>query len=104
MSIVNWLEDWYDSNCDGDWEHTFGAEIGTLDNPGWRLRLNVSETMYENVAFVDIIINRTDSDWVHCRKIDGNIDCAGGSKNLGEMLEIVKKWMDDNKHLALKTP
>ena len=35
VSIINWLEEWYVSNCDGDWEHTFGITINTIDNPGW---------------------------------------------------------------------
>jgi len=97
MSIINWLENWYESNCDGDWEHLFGVSIDTLDNPGWSIILNIAETQYEDVAFVDVSIDRTEHDWVRCRKIDGNIDCAGGPRNLEEMLEIIKKWMDDNK-------
>ena len=32
MSLIRWLEEWYKSQCDGDWEHLFGVEIGTLDN------------------------------------------------------------------------
>ena len=97
MSIINWLEKWYESNCNGDWEHTFGVAISTLDNPGWHVQLNVIETTYEDVIFDDVIIERTDNDWVHCKKIEGNVECAGGPKNLGEMLEIIKKWMDKNK-------
>ena len=97
MNIINWLEKWYESNCNGDWEHTFGIEISTLDNPGWRVQLNVIETIYKDVIFDDVIIERTDNDWVHCKKIEGNIDCAGGPKNLEEMLEIIKKWMDESK-------
>ena len=95
--MIKWLEEWYASNCDGDWEHMYGVDITTLDNPGWHLKLNVLETLYEDVIFEDLIIERTDDDWVHCRKKDGKIDCAGGSRNLEEMLKIIKKWMDDNK-------
>jgi hypothetical protein len=96
VDIINWLEKWYASNCNGDWEHTFGVEISTLDNPGWRVQFNITETMYQDIAFNDVIIERTDDDWVHCKKNNGNIDCAGGPKNLGEMLGIVKKWMSNN--------
>jgi len=97
MNIIKWLENWYESNCDGYWEHLFGISIDTLDNPGWRIKLNIAETLYESVAFVDVTIDRTEHDWVRCWKADGNIECAGGPKNLEEMLEIIKKWMDDNK-------
>jgi len=30
---------WYEGHCDGDWEHGFGPEIETIDNPGWRLKI-----------------------------------------------------------------
>jgi len=97
MNLITWLEDWYTSNCDGDWEHQYGISIETLDNPGWHLKLNLTYTLYDDVAFEEIKIERTEHDWVWCRKFDGNIDCMGGPKNFGEMLGIVKKWMDDNK-------
>jgi len=97
MSIIKWLEEWYESNCDDLWEHAYGVIIDTLDNPGWRLRFDIIETPYEHIVFDDVIIKRTDTDWIHCRKKDGYIDCGGGPKNLEEMLELVKKWMDDNK-------
>lgn len=35
--LIDRLEDWYQSNCDGDWEHGFGVTIESLDNPGWSL-------------------------------------------------------------------
>ena len=95
--MIKWLEEWYASNCDGVWEHMYGVDITTLDNPGWRLKLNILETLYEDVEFADIMIERTENDWVYCRKIDGKIDCADGLRNLEEMLKIIKKWMDDNK-------
>ena len=28
-------QQWYQSKCDGTWEHMYGVEIDTLDNPGW---------------------------------------------------------------------
>jgi len=97
MDLINWLEGWYESNCDGSWEHLYGISIDTIDNPGWHLKVNILDTLYENVTFDDITIERTEHDWMFCRKIDGNIDCAGGPRNLNEMLEIIKKWMEENK-------
>jgi len=39
------LEDWYASVCDGDWEHTYGVKIGTLDNPGWTVDIDLRQTL-----------------------------------------------------------
>jgi hypothetical protein len=33
-SILPKLQTWYTEECNGDWEHQFGVDIGTLDNPG----------------------------------------------------------------------
>ena len=32
---------WFQSKCDGDWEHRHGVQIETCDNPGWILRVRV---------------------------------------------------------------
>jgi hypothetical protein len=32
--LLKRLQDWYVSQCDGGWEHTYGISIDTLDNPG----------------------------------------------------------------------
>lgn len=33
MEIFKWLEKWYSSKCDGEWENYYGIKINTLDNP-----------------------------------------------------------------------
>ncbi len=34
MDTLNWIQSWYYENCDGDWEHSYGMRIDTVDNPG----------------------------------------------------------------------
>jgi hypothetical protein len=36
-----WLEQWYQEQCDGDWEHHCGVTIETLDNPGWLVQADL---------------------------------------------------------------
>ena len=40
QSELEALQHWYESQCDGDWEHEFGVKIGTLDNPGWMVDIS----------------------------------------------------------------
>ncbi len=42
--MINWLENWYSSQCDGSWEHFYGIKIETLDNPGWAVEIDLCET------------------------------------------------------------
>lgn len=39
--MIQWLQNWYSSNCDGDWEHDYGITIETIDNPGWNIKIDV---------------------------------------------------------------
>ena len=39
--VLEWLEQWYQSQCDGEWEHDCGVTIETLDNPGWLVQVDL---------------------------------------------------------------
>ena len=40
------LQRWYVAQCDGEWEHAYGVEIGTLDNPGWSISDRSQDHVY----------------------------------------------------------
>ena len=42
------LQDWYQQECDGNWEHQYGIKIDTLDNHGWYVAIDLVETSLEN--------------------------------------------------------
>lgn len=44
MNMIAWLSEWYKSNCDGDWEHYYGIKIDTIDNPGWKVDIDLVDT------------------------------------------------------------
>ncbi|MED1785455.1 immunity 53 family protein [Brevibacillus fortis] len=95
MELIKWLENYYSSNCDGDWEHGYGITICTIDNPGWSIKVNLRETPLENKRpFQKYVVERTENDWVHCRLKDGCFEAFGGPKNLNEILEFFKQWAE----------
>jgi len=59
------LEKWYLDRCDGYWEHSWGVKIQTLDNPGWRIEINLNETTAQLRILPRQKIERTESDWIH---------------------------------------
>jgi hypothetical protein len=88
------LQLWYEGECDGYWEHLWGVTIETLDNPGWSIRVNLEETSLECKPFDTKTIERTDTDWLHCR-VEGEMEAenrqffaACGPRNLDEVLRI----------------
>lgn len=88
------MEDWYLSQCDGDWEHGYGIKIVTLDNPGWSVSINLQETTLENKPFESWVKERTEHDWIHCRLKEGYFEARCGPQNLGEILLIFKDWVE----------
>jgi hypothetical protein len=50
VQMIGQLEAWYLRQCDGDWEHSFGISIETMDNPGWSVTIDLDETSAEGLA------------------------------------------------------
>jgi len=51
MPSISELEKWYLSQCNEDREHTYGIEIGTLDNLGWFLKVDLTDTDVEYTEY-----------------------------------------------------
>jgi hypothetical protein len=107
MTTLQRLMNWYESNCDGDWEHSFGVRISTLDNPGWRIQVSLSKTPLENRDFDSIREDRSDHDWIFCRVEDEDgrrFPAYGGVKNLEELILIFLGWADSAGETADTSP
>jgi hypothetical protein len=91
---IQWLESFYSSYCDGDWEHESRVRISTIDNPGWSFSINLQGTPFEKALFVKKKNDNSESDWVHCWLEDGLWEGRGGSRNLGEILEEFRSWVE----------
>lgn len=95
---VSQIENWYAANCDGDWEHQGGLDISTLDNPGWRVQLDLDTIEHrfdETVASLDRSVADDDvtsgPDWIFYR-FDRNknvLVAYCGVRNLTEVLAFM---------------
>ncbi len=94
MNTLNRIMAWYESNCNDDWEHSYGIKIDTLDNPGWVLYVDLSETELEKKIFQEIDLQRSETDWVYCTITDCMFKGAGGVNNLEELLLIFLEWVE----------
>ncbi|MBN3524651.1 immunity 53 family protein [Paenibacillus apiarius] len=92
METLKWLQNWYYQNCNGDWEHSYGVKIDTVDNPGWSVEINLADTYLENEHFDSIEDERDDQDWFYCIVRDGVFQGAGGAMNLEEILNCFRQW------------
>ncbi|VWD62289.1 hypothetical protein BLA39750_07530 [Burkholderia lata] len=84
------LQRWYESRCDGVWEHAHGIEIATLDNPGWKVKLDGGS--FGKV--IDLAIERDESDWISVRATGAEFAGYGGGGNLLELLTLAVEWIN----------
>jgi len=95
------LQEWYLANCNGDWEHTYGVTIETLDNPGWALTVDLEDTRLMDAPFEKVHIQRDDEDdWIICRKDGFKFRCDGGPHNLEEIVNVFLNWARSNNEKA----
>ena len=87
-----WLQHWYQSHCNGDWEHGPGIHISTIDNPGWSIKIDLQDTELQNKQFNRIHVEHTENDWIICFVEESSFQGACGPTNLLEVLMIFQKW------------
>lgn len=91
-SLLSDLQNWYAAQCDGDWEHFFGITIETLDNPGWRIRIQLQGTRLDGKSFEAIEQHDTDDCWLSCQVEDGVFLGAGDPGRLAEIIRTFLVW------------
>jgi hypothetical protein len=82
------LEKWYAEQCNGEWEHAWGVRIDTLDNPGWRVHIQLRETKKQDATLARAKLTRSDDDWILYWVEKSEFQIACGPKNLSEAIDI----------------
>lgn len=96
MDTLAWIQDWYTRHCDGEWEQEHGIGVSTLENPGWMVDINLSDTELAEVPFERLEVGRTAKDWLEIWVEDEVFYGAGGTQNLAEIFEIFREWADQH--------
>ncbi len=93
MDVLHDLCKWYAAQCDGDWEHSYGIRISTLDNPGWSVTVDLRGTALEDRPFDVVNVERGERDWMYCWVEEGRFEGRGGPHNLADILEVFRTWV-----------
>jgi len=94
MDTLTWIQNWYTRHCNGEWEQEHGIGISTLENPGWMVDINLTDTELAEASFEKFENERSEQDWIECWVEDQVFYGAGGTTNLGEILEVFRAWAD----------
>ena len=88
MNIIEWLQEWTKSQIDGDWEHEQGVQIDMYDNPGWFIKVDISNYIdfveEEVVVYFDVLHD----DPTYVETLRNVYDLTGSSR----VLEIINHF------------
>ena len=90
--MLKWLEKWFDSQYDGNWEHNEGIKIKTIDNPGWSINIYFSDNNI--IDKLPVLIEINESRWVSYSISDGYFKAYGGIYDLNILIYIFKLFID----------
>lgn len=95
IKSIERLQAWYRNNCGGDWEHSYGVKIETLDNPGWSVKIDLSETRYKDLKHDKLNKDYGDHDWMQCSISDKVFVGCGSCNKLNMILQTFFEWVDE---------
>ncbi|WP_267426755.1 immunity 53 family protein [Methylobacterium sp. GC_Met_2] len=95
MDRIERLCAWYESQCKDEWQEEYGISITSLDNPGWRVTVDLTRTSLENAVFEDIEKENSTTDWCFIKKQGKVFEAFGGVFNLAEILDIFLIWSEN---------
>jgi len=93
VTTLRRLTDWYQTQCNGLWEHSYGIRIDTLDNPGWSITINLAETSLETRAFAECEDRYLDEvNWLRCWREGAEFRAVCGPERLEDALLVFLDW------------
>jgi Immunity protein 53 len=92
LSVIEQLEAWYATHCNGEWEHHHGVRIDTLDNPGWSVTIDLAGTPLAEVPFSEVKELNAETDWLRCVVREQRFEGHGGPAMLRRILGIFLEW------------
>jgi hypothetical protein len=100
-----WLTQWYFSQCDADWEHAYGITVETLDNPGWSLTVDLTDTSLAEQPFTPVFHNMSEAEagqgldgdlrWWHAKVEQQKFKAYGGPHNLPDLIGVFRAWASE---------
>ena len=94
MEILDWIQNWFKDNCDGEWEQGQGIQITTLDTPGWEVEIDLSNTSIANMNIEWILNEKGRQDWYGVKIEDQKFNAAGDPGKLEFLLDLFREMLE----------
>lgn len=94
MEILDWIQNWFKDNCDGDWEHGEAIQITTIDKPGWEVEIDISNTSIANINIKWILNEKSPQDWYGVKIENQKFNASGDSGKLKFLLDLFREMIE----------
>ena len=94
--MIEWLQKWYLNRCNADWEHEYGIHIETLDNPGWSVVIDLSNTEIEDFEIQYTLLENSDFDWIAYSVSNKTFRGVGSPQKLNSIISLFKELWESN--------
>lgn len=94
INNLEWLESWYQRQCNGDWEHSRGMQLEALEQRGWQLTIRLTGTSAENTVPQKLSLDSTAGDWIACSICPERFEGAGDAEKLEQIIGVFRQWVD----------
>jgi hypothetical protein len=91
--VLEFLQAWYKSQSNGEWEKIKGVTIETMGTPGWSVTIDLSETLFDGRPMEPLRLNNSATDWMDCRIENKQFLGSGDSSKLVPILAHFQKWV-----------
>ncbi|MBP5786221.1 MAG: immunity 53 family protein [Kiritimatiellae bacterium] len=100
VDILKEIQEWFQNQCDGEWEHARRITLESCDNPGWWLKIDLQGTNLENKEFKEIktgdfSVNMPEPPWIHLYVENGVFNGAGDVMQLKNILRYFLDWAQE---------
>lgn len=94
MEILDWIQDWFKNNCDGNWEKGEVIQITNLSNPGWEVEIDVSNTSLATITIPQVLNETSKDDWFGVQIENQKFTASGDIGKLTFLLNLFKDTVE----------
>lgn len=94
QSPFQWLQQFFQSNCDGDWEHDNGCTIETASDPGWKFTFNLRGTSYEHLNLEELEDHQAPINWLRCKVENSTFIAFCSPRRLEDCISILRDLVE----------
>ncbi len=92
-----WLQGWYRQQCNGTWEHAHGIAFDTIDNPGWQVIIDLTETSLQNAGMSPLRRDDGPNDWLAIEVKESKFVGHGDPGKLTQIIAVFRAWAEPQK-------